>query len=105
MADLLTTVKKKESGLNSLYTRMDNDMKLYYLEAFVLKDSSNRKIPDADSVTLNDPRTYADRVISLLGGAKRRFNVKGEEKLVRSVETFLNDLYYMNDEDLSLIHI
>lgn len=102
MADLLTEVKKKEDALEPLHTRQDNDMKLYYLEAFVLKDSNKKKIPDADSVTLNDPRTYADRVISLLGGAKRRFNVKGEEKLVRNVETFLNDLYVMNDESLAL---
>lgn len=102
MADLLTAVKQKEDTLEPLHTRQDNDMKLYYLEAFVLKDSNKKKIPDADSVTLNDPRTYADRVISLLGGAKRRFNVKGEEKLVRNVETFLNDLYFMNDEDLAL---
>ena len=102
MADLVTLVKDKESRLSPLYDRMDSDMKLYYLEEFILKDSEGRKIPDADSITLNDSRTYADRVINLLSGAKRRFNVNGEAKLVKSVESFLDQVYKMNDESLAM---
>jgi len=37
MADIFKTAEKGEKRLDDLYKRMDNDMKLYYLEQFVLK--------------------------------------------------------------------
>jgi len=98
--DLFEAAKDREKALKPLYTRMDNDMKLYYLEQFVLQHNG-KNIPNSDSVTLNDPRTYADRVISVLGSAKRRFDVAGEVQVQRSVEKFLNTLFPLNDSVLA----
>ena len=102
MADerLLDKVKGVEKTLEPLRQRMDKDMTVYYLEKFVLVDSKNKPIPHADNVTLNDPRTFADRVINILGGAKRRFTVRGKAEVQTAVEGFMKELYSVNDEVL-----
>lgn len=98
----LDVIKDKEKKLEPLYKRMDSDLALYYLEKFVFKDTKNRKFPKASSLTLNDPKTYADRVVSILGNATRRFRIEGNITAQKEGEDFLNETFDVNDEVLAL---
>lgn len=98
----LTQIKAQETRFEKLHNRMDNDLKLWYLEKFVFKDSHNNPIANADSITLNDTRTFAEKVISYLGTATRRFNCTGAEpEDQRAIEDFYKKVFLFNDEHLS----
>lgn len=105
-AALLSEIKKKEERMKPLFDRMDADLKLYYLEKFVLMDKEHKKeLPKSDSITLNDPKTYADRVVSILGNATRRFRVEGNITAQKEGEAFLKETFSVNDEILALQQI
>ena len=103
MIDIAELVKYEEKRFQGLRDRQDADMSLYYLDAFTLLDSKKVKIPDADSITLNEPRTFADAVIGILGGAKRYFNITGiDPSLQIKLEHIYGRVFRTNDELLAI---
>lgn len=107
MADLLHRVKQAEDRIRTRYQRMDGDWGRYLLDEFVLRDTKSRKIPDAYSVTLNDPRTFADRVISVLASAMPRPEVEGEnlpDDYATFIEEWWKDVVYTNDQRRMRLH-
>jgi hypothetical protein len=100
--EILTKVDKLETYLDPAFKRMDEDFeKRYLLEEYVFADSKGRAYEDVESVTMNDPRTFADRVIWTLGTAKRRFDIQCEEDEVASkAEQFLKFAYTRADENI-----
>jgi hypothetical protein len=102
--DYLELIKDKELEFSSLYKRMDEDRELYYMKPYTLVDEKGVKIPDVENMTLNDPRTYADYVISgLLGAvANRQIKVESNDKgltgrRIARIEQFLSDMHDAND--------
>ena len=77
MVDYLKKITNKEEEFYSLFGRMDKDKDLYFLKPFVLKDRQGREVPRVENLTLNDPRYFADRVISILNGLKCRELLRG----------------------------
>jgi len=99
-------VIKHEGKFEKLRERQDADMLLYYLDAFTLVNSDGEKLPNADSVTLNEPRTFADAVIGILGGAKRYFNITGIDPNEQGkLENIYKRLFRVNDDVLALQNI
>jgi len=68
--------KKDELQASGLTQRMDADADLVNLSKYTLKDAGNKKLPNAVSVTLNDPAVFAANVESSLGNAVERIAVE-----------------------------
>ena len=109
--DWLEKIKKREQELEPLYARMDIDRGLYYLEAFVLKDLQDNEVPNIRNITLNDPVTYADRVIGSMLGADPQTVVEGKglkklpDKKTTVVERFLKNYLLAANERLGNLGI
>ena len=92
----LTQITDKEAELQPLYSRQEVDKDLYQLKKFKLTVGGTKDpVPHVENVTLNDPRTFADRVISILTGATRTIIIKSEmldddEKAM--IKDFLDDV-------------
>ena len=83
-------VSEKENELIDLRTRMDNDLKLYRLDKFYLKDYNNKNVEKVDNVTGNDPELFASRALSLMNTANMRIIVDGlEQDKATVIEEFL----------------
>jgi len=82
--DNLTLVKDKESEWGELWSRMDADRELQYLEPYVMRDLYNRTIPDIINVTLNDPAVFAANIIAGLGAASRQTVVVSDDKNIKT---------------------
>lgn len=97
-------VTAREKDFEELWARMKDDLEIrYYLQEFTLKDTKGNEITNADNVTLNDPRTDADRVISVLGTANRLFNITGcDPSDQRHLEEYFKLMFDLNDEILAI---
>ena len=86
-----------------LNARQDVDIGMYYLEQYVFKDPMTKeKLPASDSITLNDPRTFADAVMAILAADKRLFEITGIDQTYQSeLEDALRHWLYLNDEILT----
>ncbi len=71
IADITQLKKTQESR----YTRQDSDVGYYLLEEFVWQDKAGKEYSGAENITLNDARTYADKVIATLGTADRQVDI------------------------------
>lgn len=99
-----TLIKEKEVDFSKLFARMDTDKSLYYLEQFILKDEHNRKVPGVNNLTLNDPRTFADRAIAAIAGADMQVVIEGDglsDKATTYTEHFLADIFSLADERIA----
>lgn len=85
------------------YQRQDEDMQRYLLEQYIWKTSDGKsRMPDVEHVTLNDPRTFADRIIFQLGTAERRFDILAQDdKKASELEKFLDFLLKEADDALA----
>ena len=94
MEDILRKIESKQGELTPLYDRMDSDLKLYNLEPFTLYDYDGKtKIERVDNVTLNDPRTFADRVISVISSSKMVIDIKKPnlpDEAISAIKDILN---------------
>ena len=91
----LKMVTDKRAELQPLYTRMDKDRDLYWLKPYKMLDRHNKEIPDIECVTLNDPRTYGDRSLAILAGAKRQIVVESDsldDAKTTRIENFFRDM-------------
>ena len=88
---------------SQLRARMDRRMRLYHLHRYVMKDKlTNTPIKGAYNVTLNDPRVFADTLISILQSDKRIIDITDTDatKQVEQEKSYDRWLY-ANDVRLS----
>jgi len=78
--DYYKAVEDKKTELSALHARMDNDRALVELGEYTLKDVNGHAVPNAISVTLNDPGVFAVNVESSLGSATEQVIVETEDK-------------------------
>lgn len=93
--DYLKTVEDRQAELNNLYSRMDTDKGLYYLEEFILQDENDRAVPNVNNVTLNDPATFGHKVKAVLSSAEMQTVVESNDltdKQTTYIEDFLEAL-------------
>jgi len=101
-------VKDKEAELQPLYARMDKDRDLYWLKPYKMLDRNGREIPDIECMTSNGPRTFGDRALAILSGAKRQTVVESDtldDKKTTRIENFFRDIDIAIDERLQDIGI
>lgn len=95
-----------EPRFRKLNQRQDNDLLKYYLDEYTMKDSHNAPLPNVENITLNDPRTYADRVIADLTAASMKFTVSDcEPRFHHDIEQYYRRTFEDNDYNLSLQEI
>ncbi len=99
----LEIVENCEKGLQDLRSRMDADSKLAYLDKYTLRFANGHEVPDAISVTMNDPAVFLNAVVSWIMSAKWQTVVEGKisDKQKHKVENFLDDKDAQADEYLS----
>lgn len=93
----------KEGDCKELFKRMDDDRDLVNLASYVLKDVRDKKLPNAVSVTLNDPAVFATNVESSLSGASEQVCVESEDKNVDT--TYIEDLVRASLAEASALQI
>jgi len=102
------TVKEKEAENSALNDRRKRDTELYRLTKFTLKDPDGRSISRSRNITLNDPRTYADHVISTVKGAELTREIEGEQlkdKDASAIEQMLADYMSLADAEMAWLNI
>lgn len=91
------------SDFTNLYSRMDKDKSLYYLDEYVMKGFDGQRVPNVINMTLNDPLTFAKKTISTLDGANMQTAVESDELKDRAttvIERFLEDIFRAIDDRL-----
>jgi len=100
----LKDIEEKEQEFSELFTRMDADKALVFLEAFQMKSlKTGVALKRVDNVTLPDPAIFVGRVMGLLSSADPQTEVEGEElsdKETTLVEDFLAAMAYEIDSRL-----
>lgn len=98
--------KKTEAAFADVFSRMDDDEEIYFLEPYELVGYDGKtKVKDVDNVTSNDPLVYAVAVQGILAAAQRQTIVEGRdlpkgENKANKVEDFLDDVFAMANEVL-----
>lgn len=102
--DLDTRIQNAEKRQQPRITRNDEDMTLYLLEHMNwILNSKGKPIPGVEQITLNDPKTFADRIITLLGTAERRYDIlAAKEEFATTAEEFLK--YHLNRAEENLMY-
>ena len=82
MADIDYKKAVEDKKSNPVYARMDEDRKLVELSQYTLTDASDqhKDVPNAISITLNDPAVFAANVEASLGNATEQVVVESEDK-------------------------
>jgi len=103
MADNMTKIKDFEGIFDSRFKRMDTDRDLHLLKKYTLENSSGKPIKKAISITMNEPRIFSDKVLSLLNAVIMQSVVEGKglsPAETSIVEEFLDDLFITVDGQL-----
>ena len=104
----LVVQKENAPGFQKLRERYKKDQALCYLEEFIMRDKSNVAIPNVMNVTTNDPATYADRCVAILGTGKVRYDVTGDGLAAQestAIEKYFRQAFINNDEKNSWSYI
>lgn len=103
MAELYELIQDRKKELKDVHDRMDKDRELVNLEKFVFKDVKDNKVPNAISVTLNDPAVFATTVESSLNSATEQITVASSDKKVDTgiVEDVLRAVFGSSNERLT----
>jgi hypothetical protein len=99
----LSKIKEMEQIFQQRYARMDTDRDLHLLKSYTLKNSQNKPIKKAISITMNEPRIFSDKVLSLLNAVIMQSVVEGRGLSAKEntiIEEFLDDLFITIDEQL-----
>ena len=77
-------------------TRQDGDIDMYHLVPYEMKDYDGEKLKEVDNITLNEPKVFADKVISTTLSSNPQTAVEGErlndddaaaiEEIIKEVE-------------------
>ena len=73
----IKNITDMEKVFNQRFTRMDNDKNLYLLSKYTLTDEKNKAIPNSISVTLPEPRMFAEKVFAIINSAHMQSRVIG----------------------------
>jgi len=101
--DYLNAVKDKKKELGDLHKRMDADRDLVNLDKYVLKDASSRRIPNAVSITLNDPAVFASNVEASLNNSSEQVAVDSSTRKINAaeIEEFIRMAFQTADSRLT----
>ncbi len=103
MADNLKKITDMEGVFSERFKRMDSDRDLHLLKPYTLTDSKGKAIKKAISITMNEPRIFSDKVLSLLNSVIMQSVVEGKglsSDETSKIEGFLDDLFITIDEQL-----
>jgi len=103
MSDNMTKIKEFEGIFNQRYQRMDEDRALYLLEDYVLRDEQKKKVADAISVTMPEPRMFAEKVFAIINSAHMQSKVIGKglsDRETAIIENCIDDLFVSIDARL-----
>ena len=107
MVDAMTLIKEGQEYFSKRNQRMDNDTSLYLLDKYVFRDENGKKLDDMINVTLNEPRVFAEKVMTIIGSAYMQCVVEGRgekgklsDKDTTRIEEFLKDLFISVDTRL-----
>lgn len=73
-------VKQEESKLSALYSRMDDDKGLQYLDKYTMRDKNGKAVPNIINITLPDMVIFSTYVLTSLNKASEQGIVTSEEK-------------------------
>lgn len=99
-------VSDKRDELGEVFSRMDKDETLYYLETYKMKrlpPRHNEDMPDVANITLNDPLIFGNKGIAVLGATSKQTIIEGEglkDTQTSRIEGFLDDVFYVIDKSL-----
>ena len=93
-------LKNREADLTGLRARWTTDEDLLYLTAYKMKrlDGQQQPVDKTYNMTMNDPGTFAARVIAVLMGAYQQEVVEGEG-LTDEDKTYIEDLLRHVEEE------
>jgi len=100
MADNITKIKDMKKIFNNRFKRMDEDRGLYLLEKYTLTDEKKENIPDAISVTMSEPRMFAEKVFAIINSSHQQSRVVGKglsDKETSLIEGCVDDLFISAD--------
>jgi hypothetical protein len=86
----------EQNRLSKLRSRQDRDKDLYDLKPYALADYNGQALPDVVNVTLNDPKVFADRVLSVMNKSNAQAVIEGsdvDDKQAGKIESFLEDAF------------
>lgn len=100
--DYFQIVNDKKQSLKALHSRMDADRDLVNLAKYTLTDVNNKKVPNAVSITLNDPAVFAANVESSLGNATEQVTVESDDKQLDTgyIEDFIRATFGTANDNL-----
>lgn len=94
-------ITDKASDFDTLWKRMDTDEGAVYLNTYTLTGTDRFKdkpIPDAVSITMNEPAVFASTIVALFAASVQQLTVEGQsDKINRRTEKFGEDLFYTID--------
>lgn len=98
-------ISEKGNEFRSLWSRMDDDKALLFLDAYKMMrpDLPDKEMANVINVTLNDPATFAARAIATLSSTQRQTEVSGremEDKACTKIESFVDDFSFAINESL-----
>jgi len=108
VTDITKLMTSQKSSFSELANRMDNDVRLWQLEDFKLKDSNGKAIPKVENVTRNKPQVVANHILSKLNTSSPRWTVKSRElddQQTTYIENFLEDLIRTIDYNMTMREI
>ena len=94
--DNLQKIKDMEGIFQQRWARMDEDRALYLLENYILLDEKKEKVPDAISVTIPEPRMFAEKVFAIINSAHMQSRVVGKglsDRETALIENCVDDLF------------
>jgi len=94
--DNMTKIKEMEGIFNQRFQRMDSDRALYLLEKYTLRDEKEAKVPDAISITMPEPRMFAEKVFAIINSAHMQSRVVGKglsDRETALIENCVDDLF------------
>ena len=91
--------KSTYDSFGVLRQRMKDDLNIrYYLQEYVLKGTDGKRLENSTSITLNDPRTFGDACMYVLGEDKPTWEITGIEESMRpKAEETTKRALYNND--------
>ena len=96
MANNITKIADMEKLFNQRWTRMDEDRALYLLEKYTLTDEKSNKVPDAVSITMPEPRMFAEKVFAIINSAHMQSRIIGKglsDRETGLIERCVDDLF------------
>lgn len=93
-------VVEKRRQMGEIFKRYDSDKKLAILDPYKMLNRDGQPTPDVINVTMNEAMVFWNKCASIMNGANMQRIVYGKnlsDNETTTIETFYDDIYYMND--------